>query len=438
MSTPSVCGVPFIKNNPTFADLSSRLPFWHFDDNIMVYADGSLGAGLRLTGIDISAASIDRINELSQALENLINTAQEGVRFQIYYRLTSDVAPLIKEHQNITATIEGDSYDAVARSRIEYLTKNAQAGSYFQPQIYFFVRSDRHGYQKQRFWESDRKFQDLTQKEYLDHKTKFLRNLVQIESSLAHAGIEPRLLSKDEWFSLLYESLNLFRSEKLPSPKFRDLGESNSIGETLCAQCTLTDVEVHKSHLQIGDYLFRVITLKTLPEGQSYASMVEAFLKLPFHFWASQTLTVHEQKREVEKLQIQRRLAHSMASGAGHVSDLESESKLSHIEGLIGELLEGSEKIVSTDLNIIVWAREIETLEEKSDEVLKAFRNLGQSEGVIETLPCFDAFIRTIPGTCTGFRTKKVKTSNAAHLMPVYSSWQGNKRPVCLLSLIHI
>ena len=29
---------------------------------------------------------------------------------------------------------------------------------------------------------------------------------------------------------------------------------------------------------------------------------------------------------------------------------------------------------------------------------------------------------------------KKMKTSNAAHLMPVYSYWQGNPRPVCLLT----
>ena len=29
---------------------------------------------------------------------------------------------------------------------------------------------------------------------------------------------------------------------------------------------------------------------------------------------------------------------------------------------------------------------------------------------------------------------KKMKASNAAHLMPLYAYWQGNKRPVCLLS----
>ena len=30
-------------------------------------------------------------------------------------------------------------------------------------------------------------------------------------------------------------------------------------------------------------------------------------------------------------------------------------------------------------------------------------------------------------------RLKKIKASNAAHLIPLYSYWQGNPRPVCLL-----
>jgi len=51
----------------------------------------------------------------------------------------------------------------------------------------------------------------------------------------------------------------------------------------------------------------------------------------------------------------------------------------------------------------------------------------------IETLPSFDAFTKAIPGGCEGFRHKKMKSSNAAHLLPLYSYWEGNKEPVCLI-----
>lgn len=414
------------------AALLDSLPFWHFDDDFMVYADGSLGAGFRLKGIDITAASIGTVNELSTALENLINTAEEGLRLQVFYRLTPHVKDVLNQHEILTCHND-DEYSGIARSRVDFFQENAKTETYFQPEVYFFVRSLPHSFRKQRFFENDSDFRAITESQYNDHKARFLRNVKQIESSLSHARLGAKKLSQEEWFALLYQYLNLSRSEKMDCPKIRAFDGNNLFVPALSEQLTLTDLEVHRDHIRIGDYLIRVLTLKTLPEGQSQASMVEAFLKLPFYFWLSQSIHVHDQKKEVGKLQIQRRLAHSMASGAGNVSDLESESKLGHIESLIQEFLEGSEKIVSTNLSCIVWAKEINELEEKSDEVLKAFRHLNQSEGIVETLPCFDAFMKVIPGACTGLRYKKVKTSNAAHLMPVYSSWQGNKRPVCLL-----
>ena len=416
----------------SYPGLGDRLPFWHFDENLMVYADGSLGAGFQLAGRDITAASTETVNELTNALENLVNTAQEGVRFQVFYRLTPHVMKVISEHEELTGQ-GADNYTPIARSRIGFLKKSADAGNYFQPEVYFFIRSAKHTYKKQRFWESEKNFKVISEKKYGEHKEKFLRTLKQLESSIGHAGLGSENLSKEKWFSLLYEYLNLSRSEKLETPKLRENTETDPFMAPFSEQCCLTDWSIHGNHLKSGDHLFRVITLKTLPEGQSFAAMMERFLKLPFYFWLSQTITVHDQKREIERLQLQRRLAHSMASGAAHVSDLESESKLSHIEGLIQEILEGSEKIVSTDLTCLIWAKSLEELEEKSDEVLKAFRGLNQSEGVIETLPSFDAFIGAMPGACGGLRPKKVKTSNAAHLMPIFSSWRGNRRPVCLL-----
>jgi len=103
-------------------------------------------------------------------------------------------------------------------------------------------------------------------------------------------------------------------------------------------------------------------------------------------------MIVHDLKKELDKLQMQRRLTNSMAAGAGNVSDLESESKLNELEELIQELLEGSEKVISLDFNVVIWDMEKVSLEEKADYVLKAFKNMGQAEGILETLPLFDAF----------------------------------------------
>lgn len=403
------------------------LPLWHFDGDIILYNNGALGVGFELTGKDISVAEPGQINEFSTALENLINTAQEGLKFQIFYRLESDVTPLIHAHESISKG-PPSVYDSIAHSRLTYLREGARDGLYFKPRLYFFIRSSPFAYKKQRPFESEVKYRRIARSEYLKHKTDFTRQVTQVESSLSSAGLLPKRVNKEAWFHLLYEYFNLSRSEKLAAPNLR---ENSLFPQSLCDQIQLTDLFIHKDYLQVGNYLFRTITLKTLPE-ETHASVIDRLLKLPFHFWLSQSIEILDQKKEYDRLQLKRRLTHSMAAAPGNVSDMESESRLSHIEGLISELLESSERIIASELTLILWATNQEELEEKSDEVLRTFKGMNQSEGIVETFPCFDAFVRSFPGNASGLRPKKMKTSNVAHLMPLYSYWEGNKRPVCL------
>jgi conjugal transfer ATP-binding protein TraC len=174
--------------------------------------------------------------------------------------------------------------------------------------------------------------------------------------------------------------------------------------------------------------------MNLLPEGETFSSMVDRLSKLPFHFWMSQNIQTLDQKKEIEKLEMSRRIAHSMVSGSQNVSDIESESKYSQIEELLRELMNVSERLVSSSLTIIYWGESTEELEKKSEEILRAFRAMNQSEGLVESFSAEDAFFKAAPLVCEGFRHRKMKSSNCAHLMPLYSCWTGNKRPVVLLT----
>ena len=66
-------------------------------------------------------------------------------------------------------------------------------------------------------------------------------------------------------------------------------------------------------------------------------------------------------------------------------------------------------------------------LEEKAKEVLTVFRDMG-AEGILETHPTLEAFLMASPGLCEGLRIHKMKSSNAAHLMPLYDYWRGHTR----------
>lgn len=411
--------------------LSSKLPFWHFENDLMVYSDGSLGAGFELTGLDISTLMEDQINEISRKLENLFLSANEGLRFQVFYKLTNDVDDLLAEHERIISKAP-NVYSMVAKARMKFLKSAKLRGSdYFVPKIYIFVRGKGLNYKKKRIFDKGELYQKATQKEFEAHEKIFRRDLRQLFSNLTHIGLNPKMIDKEQWFSLCFNYLNLDRSKSIGEAKLRQSGSifHSSFSSQLC----LSDVIVGSDHLKIGKKFMRVITLKTLPDGFTYASMIEELCKLDFHLWISQSSKILNQETEKESLEVKRKLANAFAYGS-KVSDIESESKLGQIESLITELVEGTEKLLLMDLSIIVWANSLDELNDKSDEVLKSLRDMNQAEGVIETFACFDSFIESIPGSCSGFRHQKLKSSNLAHLMPVYADWAGETEdPICLL-----
>ena len=299
------------------------------------------------------------------------------------------------------------------------------------PKILFFVRSKALAPQRQGLFTRERDFQQLSKAEFDNRKAKFLREVKGIASALAATGLAPQVLGQEEWFKLLFEYLNFDRTERIGTARYRE--PRSCLDPSVSEQLTLSDLIWNKDSITLGNYKFRTLSLATLPEGQTFAAMAQVFSSVPFHFWLSQSIHLLDQTKEKSALELKRRIAHSMASGSKNVSDLDSENKLGQIEGLLANLLAGSEKLVSADFNAIIWGKSDSELDDKSDEILKAFRLLNQAEGLQETLAGKDAFLKSMPSTCQGLRHKKMKSSNAAHLMPVFASWQGNPAPVCLL-----
>ena len=412
------------------SSFAEKLPFWHFDDSLMVFSDGSVGAGFRLQGKDISCADNEEINTFARQIEDLLLSAEEGLSFQLFYKLSSNVGRTISAHGELSKDAP-KVYQPVREARLKFFNENAQSGAYFVPEIFFYIRGKSFDYKKGGLFEKQSDFQRTSTTDYLEHKKGFIRSLKKVEASLRAAKVEPSRLDRQEWFDNVFEYLNFSRSENVGFAEYRP--PSDMFAPSLNSQLNLSDVRVDSDGLKVDKYHFQVVTLKSLPLGQTFASMIDGFTKLPFHYWVCQNIRTLNQSAELKKLQLQRRIARSMAAGSENVSDIESESKFEQVEGLLTELMNGTEKLVEMDFNVVIWGKDKEELEEKADEVLRAMRGLGQAEGIVESLPAEEAFLGSIPGGAKGLRFKKMKSSNAAHLLPLYSSWVGNRRPVCLL-----
>ena len=233
------------------AALADKIPFWHFDNGLMVYSDGSLGGGFKLCGVDISCSPVDEINQFARQIENLLITAEEGLRLQLFYRVTPNVRDTLKEHENITSEAP-EVYRPVSDARLSFIKKNESEKSYFVPEYYFFVRSKPFSYKKQKLWEAQKQFETVTFSEYETHREKFERALKQVESSLAQARLSPKKLSEQEFFNLCFDYLNLSRVENFGRPELRD--DKDFLSQSVVSQLTLSDVEVYPDHLRVGDY----------------------------------------------------------------------------------------------------------------------------------------------------------------------------------------
>jgi type IV secretory pathway VirB4 component len=409
--------------------LCDKLPIWHFDENLLVFKDGSLGASFEVTGKDIATATSSNVNLFTREIENLLKSMPEGFKIQIFHNISKDVGESISEHEKLSSELDGN-YKEVSNARINYLKGNAVAGQYYQPKIYIFIRGKKYKFKRSGLFSSSEDFKQIEVEGYEDHKDDFLRTFDMVKSYLESVDLKPKELSKIKWCDLIFDYFNLSRSERIG--KMRLLDEGQPFSPSLLSQLILTDLTIDDDSMKVDNYHFRVVNLKLLPE-RTYSSMADSLAKLPFHYWINQSIEINDQKKEIEKFQLQRRIAHSMASGSKNVSDLESESKLGNLEGLLDELINGSEKILTMSLSLIIWDEDKKVLARKADDILREFKSLNQAEGISETLTNFESFIHCWPGACEMVIGKKLKTSNASHLMPLFSHWQGNEKPVALL-----
>ena len=278
--------------------LASELPFWHFDEDLMVYSDGSIGGGFKLKGFDISCVTAEEINGFSENLEDLLTSCGDGLKLQVFYKLSPNLKKIIDEHEEVSKD-SPEVYRPVVDARLKLLRENLEVKKYFLPEIYFFVRSKPFAYKKQKLFDNNKKFRKLNLDDYSDFKEKFLRSLRATESSLHSLKLEPELLSADKWYELCFSYLNLERSEKFKVPVLKKMDDLFS--ESLSSQLVMTDLLSNKEGIELGKYRFKTITLKSLPEGQSFASMIDSFTKLPFHFWLSQNIHILDQAKEKTK-----------------------------------------------------------------------------------------------------------------------------------------
>lgn len=434
--------------------LSRELPYWEFENDFVVLADGSLVKGLRLTGVSIETWDAERVNQFITGVRSTLNSVPDGVEVCFYSKVSNNFQEMLGRHKQHAE--KNPITKNVSSSRITQIESEVAVSALTRPELFVMVyqRYQESGGKKlssmiKSFFDPPKKFRLIKKEEH----ERLLRDLGQtvesLKTNLEGIGIAPQILNQKEIHSLIYSFLNPKRCTQIGTPTFsREYRDQEFLpDETKKVPALLHPTPREQfvfSDLVRGyDFVFwdntfgRVVSLKTLPEF-TYSALVSRLQTLDFPHDLFVHVKVPEQSKELSGLQAKRRMAHSMSiSHDGRASDLESEAKLQSTEELLRELINTGQKIFYFQLALLIRADSRDELDTKTKAVLSIFRELNGAEGLAETVGGFKVFKTLLPlGSTSLVRPKRAKTDNLADFIPVYEPYNGFHQkqvdPICL------
>lgn len=431
--------------------LAHELPYWDFVAGVVVLSDGTLVSPMRLRGRAIETLDTESVNQLNQDIRSFLNSLPDNTEVSFVVDVNSDCRKTIDEHSQLAD--KSTDIGWVAESRHRGLRDSLENLELVKSDLYLFLYLRPESVANQMttgvfktFFQPPSHFQSLSKENFEKRLHTIHQTKIALIQSMMVTGVECREMSDSDTKEVIYRFLNPQRSHVIPAPQITNAhrdqeftAEELKIAPELTLpspreQLTFSDLLVDYDSFMLDGIHHRVLTLKTLPE-LTHSAIIVKLLDLPFHYSLHCHIQVPTQSKELSQLQTKRRMAHSMSmSHGGRATDLESEAQLNATEELLREIINTGQKILYTQIALLLRADTSDELELKTRAVLSKFRELNGAEGIVETVSSLPAWKTLLPcGTTKMLRPKRIKTDNMSDFLPVYQDFSGEGiAPICL------
>nr|MBP9709083.1 hypothetical protein [Oligoflexales bacterium] len=407
--------------------LADKIEIWGFEGDVILFADGSLGAGWSITPLDISCLEDDRINQIKGTVTNFLNALPTHLEVQFIQKVEGGNKLAIEKHKSLKSEKAHPFSMKLCDFRSKRLELLDSKGELPKLVHYVFIRfkpANNSLARKSRLKFFNKKSSEKSHW-IVQVLKKFERIVTDLEANLQSLDLKSIRLKQSEIAYSVYQQWNPNRAVDLAhySPEY------------VRSSLVFTDAVLDERGFSLGDLCHRVVSLKLLPE-MTFAGMSNHLQALPFDTDLFLSIFAPDQHDEMESLKSQRRVAFSMASrNSNQVRDLESQNKFDDLESILEDLVAQGEKIFYFSLNVIVRAKSENLLEDRVSAVLMKIRELGGSEAMEETHASFDIFAGVaIPNARSRERRKRLKTSNLADFIPLFGLWSGHDTPRTLFT----
>ena len=421
--------------------LAHELPYWHFFDEaglgIAVNVDLAYSAFLELRGVDVDCLDDDRLVLLGEGLHSVLQNLPTATTLQFLHWTDGDV------REQVTGYVEAARGSSpFGRRLVESKAKHLLRSSLRRSRLVLAVTIHRAQAADGPF-RFVRKFPRFARSEHaatVQQLATLTGQVVHGLAALTPRGVACQPLDERTVRTLVYQFLNAGRAEIVPAP-FAGVASPSPAARVVPPelssreQLALTAIEERRDRLVAGGKVHRVLTLRCLPTFTTSALLESLLVGLSgVHFRTSFAVEILDTQRALGALKRTRDQAHLMSAHQARRNQ-EAEAQEDDVLELIDKNLRANIRMVQVVLAVVLTvdagASAGALLDKQTADVIHLVSALNGAQLVVDEMNQLDEFLATLPGNARASRRwSRCTSENAAHLMPVWQSFRGDRRPL--------
>lgn len=400
-----------MKKDTKIASFTKEVPYLFSNNGVTILKDGTIFAGLKLSGIDTFTCTIADLENIKKQFAQVFQKLPEGYVVQIFHDYHNNVMDEIHKYESNL----NSPHPISAVFRESYIKKLRTNPSNKKTDLYCFIikpaKTQINSFTD--FLEKvDALIKKITNKRSKKDKGEFLSNNFRMASAevIYHAkqiksqfqsvlGITSIDLETRELEGLIHKFLNPDRAKAAKRDNSDFELHQNHIHPFLTMRERLANstCHVYSDKLKLGKTFYKVLTLKQEPHA-TVAGDADAFLyNLSFPFIMSFNFTILNTAKVNAKLEAKQKRKYAYIASSSNPNIGSSVSK-GQLERAIEDQKEDKFLWHDASLSFLVYDSDESILDEKANYIMSRCTSMHDMEVVEDTYKQLKYFIASLPG----------------------------------------
>ncbi|OGW81640.1 MAG: hypothetical protein A3G33_08280 [Omnitrophica bacterium RIFCSPLOWO2_12_FULL_44_17] len=419
------------EKSPSFL---KELDLYSVEEGVLIGVSGSMGRAFQFVGRDLLLKSETEIDDFERRMHKYLNALPERATLHFVVRSATGDDSSLHEYAS-SIQVQSPLTQTFLHAKLNEYLKHP----FTKRDVFLFVvihpewRKARSSFLPDISIAFGKKARRLSEIEFNASKETLFTISSEIEESFRDLGFRIRPLEDAEIIRYLYELLNPSYSEEIVPFEERYFETNEFDPASLRSKLALHPPLLDREYFYLDHFFHRAVNLTRLPESTNLKSMKEFEQVLGKDYFLTLTLEVPDQDQE--KAQIKRQGNFAKAKNFfSRTKDHEALARAGETEELLTEIASSSDKLFYVSMSVMVRGRSKEETSLVSREELRAFRRLGDAQGLEDHMNHDRLFLSFLP--LQGDENPLafiVRSEVLVHLLPLQSSWPGTDRIGLLL-----